>query len=340
MSHGSPNIPTAVPLGKDVSYPKGYDASLLFPMPRLDARLTLGLTSLPSSATTLLGALPFKGFDLWNAYELSWLNAKGLPKVALLRLKVPCTSPNIIESKSFKLYLNSFNQTRFETVHHVFDLLRNDLALALDAEIELELVGPDQFANEKIAEFIGVDLDKLDVEIDCYQPDAALLKLQGDASETIGAEEIASVHDAARASAITGSIGSVAINATVNALDTLDKRGQAKIERTSISEKVFSRLLKSNCPVTDQPDWACIQIEYTGPAIDHASLLKYIVSYRMHNGFHEHCVEKIFVDILKQCSPTSLSVYARYTRRGGLDINPWRATFDAKPPTLGRSARQ
>ena len=340
MSHGSPNIPTAVPLGKDVSYPKGYDASWLFPMPRLDARLTLGLTSLPSSATTLPSALPFKGFDLWNAYELSWLNAKGLPKVALLRLKVPCTSPNIIESKSFKLYLNSFNQTRFETVHHVFDLLRNDLALALDAEIELELVGPDQFANEQIAEFIGTDLDKLDVAIDCYQPDTAILKLQGATSETIGAEEIASVHDAARAGARTGSIGSVAINATVNALDTLDKRDQAKVERTSISEKVFSRLLKSNCPVTDQPDWACIQIEYTGPAIDHASLLKYIVSYRMHNGFHEHCVEKIFVDILKQCSPTSLSVYARYTRRGGLDINPWRATFDAKPPTLGRSARQ
>lgn len=305
MSHGSPNIPIAVPLGKDVAYPKGYDASLLFPMPRLDARLTLGLTSLPSSATTLSSALPFKGFDLWNAYELSWLNPKGLPKVALLRLKVPCTSPNIIESKSLKLYLNSFNQTRFETVHHVFDLLRKDLALAIGAELELELVGPDQFANEKIAEFSGVDLDKLDVEIDCYQPDAAILKLQGDISATVGAEETAGV-----------------------------------VERTSISEKVFSRLLKSNCPVTDQPDWACVQIEYTGPVINHASLLKYIVSYRLHNGFHEHCVEKIFVDILKQCSPTSLSVYARYTRRGGLDINPWRATFDVKPPAIGRSARQ
>ena len=305
MSHGSPNIPIAVPLGKDVAYPKGYDASLLFPMPRLDARLTLGLTSLPGSAITLPGALPFKGFDLWNAYELSWLNAKGLPKVALLRLKVPCTSPNIIESKSLKLYLNSFNQTRFETVHHVFDLLRKDLALAIGAELELELVGPDQFANEKIAEFGGVDLDKLDVEIDCYQPDAAILKLKGDTLATTESGEIAGV-----------------------------------VERTHISEKVFSRLLKSNCPVTDQPDWACIEIEYTGQAIDHASLLKYIVSYRMHNGFHEHCVEKIFVDILKQCSPTSLSVYARYTRRGGLDINPWRATFDVKPPAIGRSARQ
>lgn len=322
MSHGSPNIPQAVPLGKDVSYPKGYDASLLFPMPRLDARLTLGLTILPASSTTLPGALPFQGFDLWNAYELSWLNAKGLPKVALLRLKVPCTSPSIIESKSLKLYLNSFNQTRFETVHHVFDLLRKDLALALGAELELELVGPDQFANETITEFVGVDLDKLDVEIDCYQPDAALLKLKGDTSKTAVAS------------------GAAEIKAASNVSDAPGTSAQPKIARTSISETVFSRLLKSNCPVTDQPDWACIQIQYTGPAIDHANLLKYIVSYRMHNGFHEHCVEKIFVDILKQCAPTSLSVYARYTRRGGLDINPWRATVDVKPPTLGRSARQ
>ncbi len=321
MSHGSPNIPTAVPLGKDVSYPRGYDASLLFPMPRIDARRTLGLAGLPDEATTA-SVLPFQGFDLWNAYELSWLNAKGLPKVALLRLKVPCTSPNIIESKSLKLYLNSFNQTRFATVHHVFDLLRKDLALAIDAELELELVGPDQFANEKIAEFIGVDLDKLDIEIDCYQPDAALLKLKGDTSKTALAS------------------GAVEIKAALNVSDASGTSAQPKIARTSISETVFSRLLKSNCPVTDQPDWACIEIQYTGPPIDHASLLKYIVSYRMHNGFHEHCVEKIFVDILKQCAPTSLSVYARYTRRGGLDINPWRATFDVKPPALGRSARQ
>ena len=298
MSNGSPNIPVAIPLGKEVSYPKGYDASLLFPRPRLDARKTLGLEALPHPPADAAGDLPFKGFDLWNAYELSWLNAKGLPKVALLRLKVPCTSPNIIESKSFKLYLNSFNQTRFETVHHVFDHLRRDLAQAIGAELELEFVGPDQFSNEKSYEFSGTDLDKLDVEIDCYQPDAAIIKLKQDASD------------------------------------------QANRKSDNVSEKVFSRLLKSNCPVTDQPDWACIEIEYTGPAIEHASLLKYIVSYRLHNGFHEHCVEKIFIDILQQCSPISLSVYARYTRRGGLDINPWRATFDFKPPAIGRSARQ
>jgi 7-cyano-7-deazaguanine reductase len=303
-------------------------------MSRLDARRTLGLSGLPASSTTLPGALPFQGFDLWNAYELSWLNKKGLPKVALLRLKVPCTSPNIIESKSLKLYLNSFNQTRFETVHHVFDLLRKDLALALGAELELELVGPDQFANETITEFAGVDLDKLDVEIDCYQPDAAILKLKDEVLNAAGA------FDTVQVSAIARSIELAGTNAAGNVLDVVAKSGQSNSAPTSISETVFSRLLKSNCPVTDQPDWACIQIQYTGPAIDHASLLKYIVSYRMHNGFHEHCVEKIFVDILKQCSPTSLSVYARYTRRGGLDINPWRATVDVKPPAIGRSARQ
>lgn len=296
MKTGSPNIPLAVPLGKEVAYPKGYDSSLLFPMPRADARLTLKIpTDGGVAAAQSERILPFTGFDLWNAYEVSWLNAKGLPKVVLLRLKVPCTSPNIVESKSLKLYLNSFNQTRFDTVHQVFERLRTDLAQALGAELELELVGPDQFANEKIHEFTGVDLDKLDIEIDCYEPDASILKPQA------------------------------------------GKLTQACPE---VSERLFSRLLKSNCPVTDQPDWACIQIEYTGPAIDHASLLKYIVSYRMHNGFHEHCVEKIFVDILKQCAPSSLSVYARYTRRGGLDINPWRATFDVKPPSIGRSARQ
>ena len=340
MSHGSPNIPTAVPLGKDVSYPKGYDASLLFPMPRLDARLTLDLTSLPASATTMPGALPFKGFDLWNAYELSWLTAKGLPKVALLRLKVPCTSPYIVESKSLKLYLNSFNQTRFETVHHVFDLLRKDLAQAIGAEVDLELVGPDQFANETINEFAGVNLDKLDVEIDCYQPDAAILKLKDDALKSAELRTLVSVLNTVDPSAITGAFESVGTQPTVTASDAPAARAQSEIADTSISEKVFSRLLKSNCPVTNQPDWACIEIDYTGPAIDHASLLKYIVSFRMHNGFHEHCVEKIFVDILKQCAPTSLSVYARYTRRGGLDINPWRATLDCQPPAIGRSARQ
>lgn len=288
----TPNIPSDVPLGKSVSYPNGYNASLLFPISRAEARSSLGLD--------LCAPVPFTGWDLWNAYELSWLNAKGLPKVALLRIKVPTTSPNIIESKSFKLYLNSFNQSHFNTVHDVFDRLRVDLQAAIGSTIDLEMIGPDQFDDEQIKEFDGINLDKLDVEIDCYEPKPSLLKLATTALDVTA-----------------GSTGRIVKN-----------------------EKIFSRLLKSNCPVTDQPDWACIEIEYSGPAIDHGSLLKYIVSYRLHNGFHEHCVEKIFMDIMSACQPESLSVYARYTRRGGLDINPWRATPDMSEPTICRSARQ
>jgi len=288
----TPNIPRDVPLGKSVSYPNGYNASLLFPISRAEARSSLGLD--------LCAPLPFTGWDLWNAYELSWLNAKGLPKVALLRIKVPTTSPNIIESKSFKLYLNSFNQSHFNTVHDVFDRLRVDLQAAIGSTIDLEMIGPDQFDDEQIKEFDGINLDKLDVEIDCYEPKPSLLKLATTALDVTA-----------------GSTGRIVKN-----------------------EKIFSRLLKSNCPVTDQPDWACIEIEYSGPAIDHGSLLKYIVSYRLHNGFHEHCVEKIFMDIMSACQPESLSVYARYTRRGGLDINPWRATPDMAEPSICRSARQ
>lgn len=280
----SPSTPIDIPLGKSVAYPASYDASLLAPIARSTARHDLGL---PSE-----DPLPFIGWDLWNAYELSWLNAKGLPKVALLKIRVPCSSPNIVESKSFKLYLNSFNQTRFDSMHEVFDCLRNDLQNALGDQIEIEIIGPDQFNNQTIEEFDGINLDKFDIDIDCYEPNVRLLKL--------------------------------------------DTNVNKQVEQ----EKVFSRLLKSNCPVTDQPDWACIEIEYSGQAIEHASLLKYIVSYRTHNGFHEHCVEKIFVDIMKQCHPTSLSVFARYTRRGGLDINPWRGTKDSLPPQIARSARQ
>ena len=198
----------------------------------------------------------------------------------------------------------------FAEASHSYDVTKNALSKIGNNEI---------LVNQNFGFQIYLtleDLDKLDVEINCYQPDASILKLQQGTAKTAASQNKAS------------------------SADSIDQTCHPNSDRVCISESVFSRLLKSNCPVTDQPDWACIQIQYTGPAIDHASLLKYIVSYRMHNGFHEHCVEKIFVDILKQCAPTSLSVYARYTRRGGLDINPWRATFDVKPPALGRSARQ
>lgn len=281
---------TDLPLGKSVSYPSGYDAALLFPISRAEARTQIGIAA--------SSALPFSGWDLWNAYEMSWLNLKGLPQVALLRVKVPCASPNIIESKSFKLYLNGFNQTRFESAVQVHDRLINDLSHAAGMPVEVEVLGTELFHKEIIQEPDGIDLDVQDIEISQYEPDSSLLRLRtptGLASEN---------------------------------------------DTQSISESVYSRLLKSNCPVTQQPDWGCVQISYTGRPIDHAGLLQYIVSFRMHNGFHENCVERIFVDLIKQCNPTALSVYARYTRRGGLDINPWRATSDMTSPALTRSARQ
>ena len=271
------------PLGQSVQYPSEYDAGLLFPISRAEARREIGIQTSP---------LPFIGWDLWNAYEMSWLNVKGLPQVAILRVRVRCDSLNIIESKSFKLYLNSFNQTRFGDRQAVLDRLKQDLAAAAAGEIEVLMIDPNLFDLEPLREFEGIDLDQQDVEIDQYQPERALLNL-------------------------------------------------ASAENTEIvTEELFSRLLKSNCPVTSQPDWACVQIEYTGKKIDHASLLKYIVSFRMHNGFHENCVERIFSEIMQQCAPEKLSVFARYTRRGGLDINPWRATPGMKAPEWRRSARQ
>lgn len=276
------NHPQELLLGKSVAYPSQYDAALLFPIERAEARRLIGFDD---------RALPFTGWDLWNAYEMSWLTPGGLPRVAILRVCVPCDSPRIIESKSFKLYLNSFNQTRFDAVQDVHARLAGDLSRAAGAPVEVDLVEAHALPAESIREFDGIDLDLNEhVEIDIYEPDASLL--------------------------------------------CVDARGG------SARETVYSRLLKSNCPVTGQPDWACIQIAYEGPRIDHANLLRYIVSFRMHNGFHEHCVERIFSDILLRCNPDALSVYARYTRRGGLDISPWRATPGMPSPHHSRSARQ
>ena len=276
-----------LPLGKEVAYPTSYDPSLLFPIARALGREQFASLMSPPS-------LPFSGWDLWNAYEMSWLNPQGMPQVAILRFIVDCTSPNIIESKSLKLYLNSFNQTVFVSTELMLETICKDLSAAAGTPVSVELIPARDFANLQIEEFNGLDLDAQALTIDCYEPKADLLCLAA----------------------------------------TPDSR------TTSVSESLFSRLLKSNCPVTSQPDWACVQIDYTGPKIDPAGLLKYIVSFRMHNGFHEQCVETIFMDILTRCQPQALSVYARYTRRGGLDINPWRATPGMPPPSLHRSARQ
>lgn len=262
----------ALALGKTVEYPSSYDASVLEAVPRSLNRTPLGIT----------GTLPFKGEDLWNAYEFSWLNPKGKPMVALLECKVPVTTPNIIESKSFKLYLNSFNQSRFQSAEEVRERLMDDLSTTAGGNVTV--VMRDLSATHlPVVELPGVCIDDLDIEVDHYQPDATVLK--------IVSEEVT-------------------------------------------EKKLVSHLLKSNCLITNQPDWGSIYIDYTGPLIDEASLLTYIVSFREHNEFHEQCVERIFCDLLARCRPQKLTVLARYTRRGGLDINPLRSTEIESMPNL------
>ncbi|MBZ1349470.1 NADPH-dependent 7-cyano-7-deazaguanine reductase QueF [Alcaligenaceae bacterium LF4-65] len=270
----------ALALGKITAYPSEYDPGLLFPIPRQTGRADLGVAQ---------DGLPFVGWDLWNAYEVSWLTPNGLPRVALLRVQVNALSTNIIESKSFKLYLNSLNQTRFSSSQLLLETLAKDLSAVCGNPVLLSLIESADFAEQRISEPTGICLDDQDVVIDCYTPDDSLLR---------------------------------------------------STSTEVVKQSVYSRLLKSNCPITNQPDWACVQIDYTGPQIDLRGLLKYIVSFRDHGGFHEHCVERIFTDIMQRCMPTKLSVYARYTRRGGLDINPWRATVGMPEPGLHRSARQ
>ncbi|MQA41439.1 NADPH-dependent 7-cyano-7-deazaguanine reductase QueF [Rugamonas aquatica] len=271
------------PLGKTSAYRTDYAPELLFPIPRQGKRDEIGL----GSGSTL----PFFGVDIWNAYEISWLNARGKPQVAIARITVPADSPNIIESKSFKLYLNSFNQTRLDSVVALKNLLQQDLSNGFGATVHISLTQPEEFGMVEMGELDGLLLDRLDIEVDHYSPAPELLK--------------------------------------------------AALDEEPVEEKLVSHLLKSNCLVTGQPDWASVQIHYAGPQIDQESLLRYLIGFREHNEFHEQCVERIFTDILRQCQPQQLAVYARYTRRGGLDINPWRSNFSTakRPPNL-RGARQ
>ncbi len=279
MSEAS--APADSPLGKPSVYGDLYDPTLLFSMPRAEKRAELGLS----------GTLPFFGMDVWNAYEVSWLNTRGKPQVAIATLLVPAETPNMVESKSMKLYLNSLNQTRIDSQEALVALLQNDVSAALGAEIQIRLLLAKDFGKPVMGEFDGLLLDRLDIAVDRYEPDPALLR--------------------------------------------------AATDQSPIEETLVSHLLRSNCPVTNQPDWASVQIRYSGPAIDQEGLLKYLIGFRQHQEFHEHCVERVFMDIQRQCQPSKLMVSARYTRRGGIDINPWRANFplSGMPPDA-RHARQ
>ncbi len=280
------NTPEHSALGKTSAYVDHYDASLLYPIPRAGKRAEIGIT----------GAAPFFGADLWTAFELSWLNLRGKPQVALVHFTIPAETPHIIESKSFKLYLNSFNNTQFADAAEVLQRLRTDVAEAVwrgqaMQSVGVRLIAADQFDLEPVHELDGQNLDRLDVECTHYQPAPELLRT-------------------------------------------------APADEGVVSEVLVSNLLKSNCLVTGQPDWGSVQISYTGAQINQEGLLQYLVSFRNHNEFHEQCVERIFMDIWCRCQPSKLTVYARYTRRGGLDINPLRTSHPQALPANTRTARQ
>jgi len=271
------------PLGRQTDYVSVYAPHLLFPIPRAESRALLGIGD----------SLPFYGVDVWTGYELSWLDTLGKPVVAIAEFFIPCTSEFIVESKSFKLYLNSLNQTRFESVAGVDALIAKDLTRITGSEVRVNVIPLTASARTaqhlaEIAEVNGELLDDLVVEVDSYHPAPELL---------------------------TTEVGSV-------------------------DECLVSHLLKTNCPVTGQPDWASLVIRYKGNKIQHENLLRYIISFREHQDFHEHCVERIFSDIARVCKPEVLTVYARYTRRGGLDINPFRSSNPDAKPELLRLIRQ
>ncbi len=257
-------------LGERVSYDAHYNPALLFPISRQAKRDALGVT----------GVLPFVGFDLWNHYEVSWLNEKGKPVVALAEIVYDCNSPCIVESKSMKLYFNSFNNTVYKNKTVLESVIKKDLMACVGMPVTVRVMALCDAKEEILApRMAGIYLDELDITCDTYEVFPAYLKT----------------------------------------------------EKKRVEETLFSNLLKSNCLVTHQPDWASVQIHYQGNKIDHAGLLKYLISFRNHNEFHEQCIERIFMDIINRCQPSLLQVYGRYTRRGGLDINAYRGTCNMKP---------
>ncbi|WP_284456240.1 NADPH-dependent 7-cyano-7-deazaguanine reductase QueF [Alloalcanivorax xenomutans] len=266
------------PLGQTSEYVDQYAPELLYPVPRALARESLALT----------GTLPFRGEDLWTGYELSWLDQGGKPHVALVEVRVPCTSDNIIESKSLKLYLNSFANSRYTDADSVREIITADLGKVAGEAVTVRILALDEAAAQPAWHSDGVCVDELDLTIDTveYRPDL-LTTTTGEAHQG----------------------------------------------------ELYSHLLRSHCPVTNQPDWGTVVVRYEGVPIDPAGFLRYVVSLRNHQGFHEQIVEQMFVDLQRQCAPAKLSVLGRFTRRGGLDINPFRSNFEAAPENR-RTIRQ
>ena len=266
------------PLGHATGYPDTYDPSQLFAVARAPQRAALGIAD----------GLPFTGRDLWTAYELTWLDARGKPVVAIATLEFSAESPALVESKSMKLYLGSFAQSAFASAGKIVTVLERDLAAVAGAPVRVALRSAARFPAERIVELAGDSIDSLPVACDTYDVAPEYLSAAGD----------------------------------------------------DVAEALTTDLFRSVCPVTGQPDIASLRIAYRGPRIDRASLLRYLVSYRRHPGFHEHCVERMFVDIATHCRTSALTVHARFTRRGGIDINPFRTDAGASVPANLRTARQ
>ena len=271
------NAPEHSPLGRSTDYPERYDPSLLFPIERASQREALGLRE----------PLPFAGVDLWTAYEITWLDARGKPGIALGELRIPAASPRIVESKSLKLYLGSFAQEKV-AFDHLRRTVAGDLGRACGMPVEVTLWPAAAGGLAPRAELPGESIDETEVAADVYEPDPSSLAASGG----------------------------------------------------EVEETLCSSLFRARCPVTGQPDYGDVMIRYRGSRIDRAGLLKYLISFRRHAAFHETCVERIFVDVLRRCAPRALSVYARFVRRGGIDINPFRSNFEAAPPAGVRTARQ
>lgn len=265
------------PLGKATEYPERYDPSLLFAIARAGQREAFGLR----------GRLPFGGVDLWTAYEITWLDAQGKPRVAIGEFRVPAHSPSIVESKSLKLYLGSFAQEP-ASIDEIARRIEADLARACGAEVTVALSPAANTAVARFAALPGEPLDEIELATDVYEPDPGMLAAGGGV----------------------------------------------------VDETLRSALFRSRCPVTGQPDYGDVMIRYRGVQIDRAGLLRYLISFRRHAAFHESCVERMFVDILSRCAPAALTVYARFMRRGGIDINPFRSNFEPGPPQGVRTPRQ
>ena len=262
-----------VPLGQETGYPDKYAPELLCSISRADGRAHLNVS----------GALPFRGVDTWNAWELTWLGEGDLPAVATAEIAVPADSPCIVESKSLKLYLNSFSMSRFSSYVEVAETIASDLGTCVGTRVDVKVQAVVSTEARRVSRLAGTCLDSMPVTCTDWEVNADLLRADSDAI---------------------------------------------------VEEDLHTHLLRSLCPVTSQPDTGSLQISYRGPEIDRASLLRYIVSYRQHNDFHEACVERMFIDLVSRCAPEKLSIHARYQRRGGIDINPYRSSSDERPLNL------